>query len=193
MNESEKASEAAALLPEDVSSLILQLAQDRIKALQAASAAIDQRITQMAGFQLTAAALAGTFLVNSKDSFLGGAIALAATVAFLTGLSIAIYAVAKGHQEICGMVPRWWHDATKVDDFSIKDARAWMAGHSQFCIESNSKEDERRLRLMKASLAFGAIGGLCVLLSAGAKLTGPNAPQTPPAPTVVTIRSFAPS
>jgi hypothetical protein len=116
----------------------------------------------MAGFQLAATAVAANLLTNDQGPPFSKWLSLAACFAFLTGVGVAVYAVARGAQQLQGMNPAWWSGATSISDFELADAHVWIAEHSEKCIAANSAEDERRVLWMRVSLLSGALG--CVLV-----------------------------
>ena len=156
------ATSTVAQLADDVSCMALQLAQDRLAAMQAASATLDSRCAQVAAALLAAAALAASLAVSDRASTIAVIWGSAACILFVVGSAVAFIGVQAAEQQLPGVPASWWAAVPDKTTFSASDARAWLAGRIEDAIIFNDAQDTKRSRALNASLLVGLLGGLAV-------------------------------
>lgn len=162
--------EVAHKLPSSISCMVLELAQERLRAVHASSAALDGRCTQVAAFLLAAAAIAGTMLAGADLAVRTIFCAAISCLLFVVGAAVAFHGVRAEFQHLPGVHSAWWKAALEAKDFSETDARCWIAGLVEDAIKFNCEKDESRARALNWSLRLGVAGGLFVCLAALSRL-----------------------
>lgn len=159
----EIAEEIVHTLPNDVSELIFSQAMERVRALQIAAHALDQRVTQVAALQFAAAALSASVSVEPFQRIFFGAGALS----FVVGGCVAFRGIRSDPIQLPGVAPAWWAGALSMaGSFKHNDARAWAVGLTQEAIDQIDRENCERARHLNVSLWY-AVGGAIALAAAG--------------------------
>ncbi len=165
---SEKAREVSNQVGQKVSSLIVQLAQERLKAQQTAGAALDQRCAQMVGFQLIAVTISATLSRGADPTAIFAAIAC---LVFLSGAIVAAFGgVRPDSQHLPGQNPSWWYGAPQEPKFTLGNANTWISVCAEEMIEFNNKRSDRRARFLDASVWLAVAGGVVLAFAALARL-----------------------
>jgi hypothetical protein len=167
--EIDKALQSAYSLPYETSLMIVQLGQERLKALQASGAALDARTTQAAAIQLAAAAFAAGLVSAREISIITAFLGFLACVAFVVGAGIAFYGMYSCKTQVAGIEPSWWFPARSESDFDNRDALSWAAATTQDMIDFTRNVDERRAEFLNFSLMHGIGGGVLVSTAAFAR------------------------
>jgi hypothetical protein len=155
-----------------VSAMIVEMAQEKVRGLQLSGAAIDQRCTQAATFELAAAALSGAFLALESASWDTKRWAAFSCLAFVIGAFFAFLGVWVGKQQLAGVEPSYWFRTKASGPDNVSEARAWIAGYLEDAIDANIKQDKWRSRGLNASLLCAVIGGMFVTAAAFSRLCG---------------------
>jgi hypothetical protein len=150
-------------LPDDVTEFIVTQGAERLRAQQIGVHALDQRITQVAGFQFAAAALAGAVASVGAPVAL---IAAAAAVSFVIGGVVAFRGIRSDPHYPPGLPPLWWKPAADLSEFDVHTARSWLAGYIQDSLVANDAEDAKRAQHLNVSLRYGIAGAVLVSLAA---------------------------
>jgi hypothetical protein len=153
-----------------ISTMVVEQGQERLRALQASGAALDQRVTQVAALQLAAAAIAGTLLTGDGAIHPAKVLGAFACLAFVAGALIAFGGMKAGHQQLPGMLPSWWAAAADDPNFDGVHGREWLAAETEKNIAFNCRIDEKRAGWLDASLIVGLGGGLLIVASAFVRL-----------------------
>jgi hypothetical protein len=143
---------------DDVGALILRQAEDRLKALQTAAHALDQRVTQVAALQFAAAAIAGSATAAGPLAALGGL----SSLVFLVGGVVAFRGIRSDPIHLPGIAPNWWEASLNVPSFGMDLAQGWAAGVYQTAITEVDNENCERARHLNLSLRY-ALGGASLL------------------------------
>ena len=170
MDNPERAREAALKLPQETSVAIVQLGQERLKALQASGTALDARTAQSASIQLAAAAFAGGLIATKDISISVAVLGFLACAAFVIGAAIAFYGITSCHAQVAGIEPEWWFPATEDPEFDEATGRSWAARTTQDMIDFTRNVDERRARYLNRGVFHGISGVILVLLAAFVRL-----------------------
>lgn len=150
--------------------MIVELGQERLKALQTGGIALDARTTQVAAFQLAAAAFASGLTAAEKVSFSAAALAGLGCLSFVVGSGVAFWGMRSCANQVAGVDPSFWHGALTTPRFNDKLARSWAAEVTEGFIVDARQVDEVRARWLNRSLIAGAVGALSVLAAAGTNL-----------------------
>lgn len=170
MADADKIGAKAAAQVDFATTRVIELGQERLRAMQAASIAIDQRISQVAAFQLAAAAFAGSLLISDKVAPFTVALAFGACLAFVAGAVLAFRGTAAGKQHLPGLPPSYWKDAPTTKGFDAICAQEWLAMETEGAITFNKAQDEKQAWWLHASLWAGLIGAALVAGAAGSRL-----------------------
>lgn len=139
-----------------VAELMLRQAEDRLKALQTAAHALDQRITAVAGFQFAAAAFVGGLAITGPLALFAGV----GAVAFVVGGIIAFRGIRSDPIHLPGIAPNWWEAARSIPSFELDVARGWAAGVMQTAITEVDDENCVRARHLNVSLRYAMAGAI---------------------------------
>ncbi|HXQ46437.1 MAG TPA: hypothetical protein VN806_07465 [Caulobacteraceae bacterium] len=159
-------------LPDDISAMVLSLAQAKLSALQLSGSALDQRCTQAASFELAAAAVAGALLATDNASIFTRLFAALAAIAFVSAACFAFGGVRAGKQHLPGINASWWAPALETKDFDLKIARGWAADYYEKAIIFNVSVDKKRSSALDSSLLLSILAGVFVSLAALSRLAG---------------------
>lgn len=149
-----------------VSSFIVAQAQERLRALQVAAHALDQRVTQVAAFQFAAAAFAAGAAASDVLRFF----ASLSAIAFVVGGVVAFRGIRSDPIHLPGIAPAWWKGAIDVEPFEMDTARAWAADVLQNAIEQVDHENCERARHLNLSLNYAVSGAVLVALGSVLRL-----------------------
>lgn len=161
-SEKEMAVEVVYSANEEVSQLILRLAEERLKALQTAAHALDQRVTQVAAFQFAAAAFVGGAAFTGPMSLFAGASA----IAFVVGGVVAFRGVRSDEFHLPGIAPNWWEASRTLEAFEANAARGWAAGAYQTAISQTDIENCERAKYLNLSLRYAMCGAALMAFTA---------------------------
>lgn len=166
----ETARKAAYKAPPESSRMIVALAQERLKALQAGGIALDTRTTQVAAFQLAAAAFSAGLTGVSATSLVAVSLGAAACLAFVVGSGLAFWGMKSCATQVAGLDASFWIgvvDARRVTDRVV---RSWAAETTEACTLAARRVDAQRSRWLDFSLVAGAVGALAVVGASAANL-----------------------
>lgn len=166
----EIARKAAHKAPVESASTIVALGQERLKALQAGGVALDTRTTQVAAFQLAAAAFSAGLTASERVGLWGASIAALACVAFVVGSGLAFWGMRCCDNQVAGVEPSFWSGVLSTPRFTDKLARSWAAEITEDFIFEARRVDEIRGDWLNRSLVVGAVGAGLVVLAVGANL-----------------------
>jgi len=176
----EIARKAAYKAPPESARLIVELGQERLKALQTGGIALDNRTTQVAAFQLAAAAFSAGFTVSETVSVPAATLAGTACAVFLIGSALAFWGIRSCDTQVAGVDPTFWTGILDRVRFTDKLARSWAAEVTEDCIVAACTVDRTRGRWLDRSLIAGAAGASLMIVAVGANLgdrwTKPAAP-----------------
>lgn len=161
------ARKAAHRAPPESARMIVELGQERLKALQAGGIALDARTTQVAAFQLAAAAFASGLTAADKVSLAAAVLAGLGCLAFVIGSGLAFWGMRSCDNQVAGVDPSFWSGALTPVRFNDKLARSWAAEVTEGFIVDARKVDEVRARWLNRSLVAGGAGAVLVLGAAG--------------------------
>jgi hypothetical protein len=167
--------------PPATASLIIQLGQERLKALQAGATALDARTTQVAGYQLAAAGFCAGLAATQPD-LTSALLASAGCLSFVLGSALAFFGVHACDTQAAGIEPSYWERVLSTRPFNDRIGRSWIAHSTEACILDAQRVDAARARWLNISLMFGAIGAFAVLCAVGVGVwtkagSHPNAPR----------------
>lgn len=152
-----------------VADFIMAQAQERLRALQVAAHALDQRVTQVAAFQFAAAAFAaGAATADVLRLFAG-----LSAVAFVVGGMVAFRGIRSDPIHLPGIAPAWWKGSRDLESFEIDTARGWAAGVLQSAIDQVDTENCERARHLNLSLCYALGGAVLVGFAAALKIFAP--------------------
>ena len=179
---------AAHRAPPESARMIVELGQERLKALQAGGIALDARTTQVAAFQLAAAAFASGLTAGEKVALVAALLAAAGCLAFVVGSGLAFWGMRSCENQVAGVDPSFWSGALVTSRFNDKVARSWAAEVTEGFIVDARKVDEVRARWLNRSLLAGGVGAVLVLAASGVSVAvkwcdaaAPAAPAEAPA------------
>lgn len=158
-------------LPKAVSEIVYLQAWERLRALQTAAHALDQRTTSVAAFQFAAAAVTATLGSISELAFFAGI----AAISFVVGGCVAFRGIRSDPFQIPGIAPVWWEGALAHTCFSLADARAWATGQMQHSITQIDTENCERARHLNLSLQYAMAGAALVGIAAFLRIFVPQA------------------
>lgn len=156
--------------PAESAQLIVELGQERLKALQTGGIALDNRTTQVAAIQLAAAAFAAGLTVSDKISLVGASLAALGCAVFVLGSSLAFWGMRSCENQVAGVDPTFWSGILTAPRFSNKLARSWAADITEDFIVAACAVDVERGRWLDHSLKAGAVGASFIILAVGANL-----------------------
>lgn len=133
----------------DVSDFILAQAGERLRALQTAAHALDQRVTAVAAFQFAGAALAGATAGPSL-----AAITALSGVLFVVGGITAFRGIRSDPIQLPGIAPAWWGEAPRAPSYQLDEAKGWAAGVYQNAIDQIDHENCERAKHLNVSLWY---------------------------------------
>ncbi len=151
-----------------VSDFIVAQAQERLRALQVAAHALDQRVTQVAAFQFAAAAFAAGAAASDVLRFF----ASLSAIAFVVGGVVAFRGIRSDPIHLPGIAPAWWKGSLEVKPFELDTARAWAADVLQNAIEQVDNENCERARHLNLSLNYAVGGAVLVAIGSALRLFG---------------------
>lgn len=151
--------------------MIVELAQEKLKGLQLSGAALDQRCTQAAAFELAAAAISGALLAVDSASCLTKLLAASSCAVFVAGAALAFLGVRSGKQHLPGVEASWWYPAINESTFTEAQARSWIAGYFEDAIIHNIQQDAKRSRGLNASLIASLVAGVLIAAAAFSRLS----------------------
>ncbi len=161
----EKAITSAA--DDETARLILELAKERARAQHAASMALDQRVTQVALLQFTAAALSAALASGSQTPVFAQGLSAIGAVLFVLGAAVCFRGIRSGPGYPPGLPPVWWGDTgSHAEPFVLRHAMCWAAGAIQQAIDANVQEDSIRSRHLNLGLNYAMAGGLMIMAAA---------------------------
>lgn len=160
MSDSEKelANEIVFSANDDVSSFMFTQAAERLRALQTAAHALDQRVTQVAAFQFAAAAFVGGVAHNGQLALFSGA----GAISFIIGGLVAFRGVRSDEFHLPGIAPTWWDRTLDIEGFDLKAAQSWAAGAYQTAITRTDIENCKRAEFLNLSLRYAIGGASCM-------------------------------
>lgn len=161
-SEKDLANEISYSANEVVSDFILRQAEERLRALQTAAHALDQRVTQVAAFQFAAAAVVAGLAANKDISLFAGV----GSIAFIVGGLVAFRGVRSDEFHLPGIAPNWWSQTLSMDDFDIGIAKAWATGAYQTAITRTDVENCHRAQHLNVSLRYAACGSVMMAVYA---------------------------
>lgn len=176
---------AAYKAPGEASRLIVELGQERLRALQAGGIALDARTTQVAAFQMAAAAFSATFSVQEKAPPVTAVLAGVGCLAFIAGSALAFWGIRSCTSQVAGVDPSFWHGILSTPRFTDKLARAWAAQVTQEMIDHARRVDDVRGRWLDRSLLSGSLGAILVLLAVVGRALPADPPKSPKTPFAV--------
>lgn len=163
---------AAYKAPVETSRLIVELGQERLRALQTGGIALDARTTQVAAFQMAAAAFSAAFSVQERAPTSTSLLAALGCLAFIAGSALAFWGIRACTSQVPGIDPWFWRELLSTGRFSDKIARAWAAKATQEMIHHAVRVDDVRGRWLDRSLLAGSLGALLILLAVASMALG---------------------
>ncbi|MDO8900124.1 MAG: hypothetical protein Q7V15_02090 [Phenylobacterium sp.] len=164
------ARKAAYKAPPESSRMIVALAQDRLKALQSGGIALDTRTTQVAAFQLAAAAFAAGLTGANAASLLAASLGAFACLAFVVGSGLAFWGMKSCDTQVAGLDASFWTGVVEAPWVTDRLVRSWAAETTEACTLEARRVDAERGRWLNRSLLAGAAGALAIVGATGANL-----------------------
>ena len=150
---------------------IIELGTERIRSIQAAGVNLDTRTAQVAALQLAAAAFAAGIAASKDSSYLTGWLAAASSLLFVFGAGTALWAIQSCESQAAGIEPAYWERALDQNCFDDSVVLAWSAKVIQQAIETATRVDERRGRLLNDSIVLGLVASAMAFASGAGKVT----------------------
>lgn len=164
------ARKAAYNAPAESARMIVELGQERLKALQTGGVALDNRTTQVAAIQLAAAAFAAGLTVTDKITVIGATFAATACIFFVLGSGLAFWGMRSCDNQVAGVNPTFWRDILTTRRFSDKVAWSWAAEVTEAGIIDACAVDRARGGWLDRSLVAGGLGASFIMLAVGTNL-----------------------
>jgi len=172
MRRKEIARKAAYRAPPPAAELMVTLGQERLKALQAAGVAVDARTTQVAAFQLAAAAFAAGLSAQSGLKWQSAVLGSLGCLAWFIGCGLAFWGIRSCKNQVAGLDPSFWSGVLTTPRFSARLARSWAAEATEDMILVACRVDEVRARWLNMSLIAGGVGATLLLAAVGLNVVG---------------------
>lgn len=165
----EIARKATGRAPPESARLIVTLGQERLKAMQAAGIALDARTTQVAAFQLAAAAFAAGLSGHEQTGLLAASASAVGCLLFVGGSGLAFWGMRSCKSQVAGVEVSFWKGALD-ERLTDKLARCWAAEITEDFTFEARHVDEVRAKWLNRSLLVGGAGALAVLFAVGFNL-----------------------